>query len=868
MPLTPGSTFGAYTVGPMLGSGGMGEVYQARDSRLGRNVALKVLPDAVAHDHDRLARFAREAQALAALNHPHIAQIYGLEEVAARGALVLELVEGPTLADRLARGPLALDEALTIATQIAEALEAAHDAGIVHRDLKPANIKITSSGAVKVLDFGLAKMYVDDAPSRDVSLSPTLTVAGTLAGVVVGTAAYMSPEQARGGRVDKRTDVWAFGCVLFEMLSGRTAFGAETVPDTVVRVLSVEPDLKMLPSHAPAELVSLLKRCLQKDPARRTRDITDARLQIEELTRGASHPAEHSGVRMRVAYAGWFVAAVAIAAAVAVGVVGLRRGPVDQPVVRLSLMTPASPDPFAFAVSPDGRSLVYQAQADGQVRLWLRAFDQEEPRPLAGTDRVERYLWWSPDSRSIAFFADGLLKRIDLDGGFVRTIAQGPNPMRGTWNVDGTILFGSSAGPLSRVAAQGGTSAPATTLLPGQSSHRWPQFLPDGRRFLFLALGMPDVRGIYVGSLDSTQITRIMEGEYGFALVPPAHLLVAHQGALWAQKLRADYAGIEGTMMPVAPHVLAHVSVNALTALSASDAGPIAYRGTGASKQLVWLDRAGREADALTPPDESQWANLRLSHDGRTVAVSRVIDGNTDVWVIDAARRAPRRLTFESSVDGEPMLSPDGSRVIYASDPKAGLWDIYERASDGTGSAMLLLEESENENPRDLSPDGRHLLYARQSARTDYDLWALPLTGERKPFAVVQTPFAEIDARFSPNGRWIAFDSNETGRREIFVQPFPGPGPKVQVSTSGGRFPRWRRDGRELYYIGQDNVLMSTAIDSTQPALSTGLSQPLFAISPNDWYEPSPDGKRFLVISTVSAASPITIVLNWKPPEG
>jgi Tol biopolymer transport system component len=682
----------------------------------------------------------------------------------------------------------------------------------------------------------------------------------------------MSPEQARGAAVDKRTDIWAFGCVLFEMLTGRTAFGADTVPDTIVRILSHEPDLLALPGHTPQSVVSLLGRCLQKDVNRRLRDIADARFQIEEAVSGASLSVAHASaapvVRKRGVYAGWIVAALAVAAAAVMAAVAFRRAPVQLPIIRLNFTTPSAPDPLAFAISPDGLSIVYQAQMDGQLRLWLRRFDQEEPRPLAGTDRAERYVWWAPDSRSIAFFADGALKRIDLNGGIVRTIAQGPNPTRGAWNDEGTILFGASAGPLSRVPAEGGAVEPATALLAGQSSHRWPQFLPDGRRFVFLALGMPDVRGIYLGSLDSKNITRILEGEYGIAFMPPSHLLLAYQGALWAQKLTPDSSAVDGPMVPVAAHVLMNVSVNGLAGLSSSARGSIAYRGSAPSKQLVWLDRAGREVSALTAPDDTQWTQLRLSSDERTVAVTRLINGNTDVWVIDAARGTPSRLTFESAVDGEPVVSADGRRIFYATDPKAGLWDIYERSSDGTGSATLVVEAAENENPRDLSPDGRHLLYAKQSPRTDYDLWALPLTGDRKPFALAQTPFAEIDAKFSPDGRWIAFDSNETGRREVFVQPFPGPGAKIQVSTAGGRFPRWRRDGRELYYIRQDAVLMSRSIELNGSTPATGPAQPLFAVPLNEWYEPSRDGQRFLITRTVSEASPITVVLNWKPPGG
>jgi Tol biopolymer transport system component len=501
----------------------------------------------------------------------------------------------------------------------------------------------------------------------------------------------------------------------------------------------------------------------------------------------------------------------------------------------------------------------------GEAKVWLRSLDQEQPRLLAGTERAEQFLWWSPDSRSVAFFADGVVKRIDLDSGFVRTVAPAPNANRGAWSDQGIILFGASAGPLSRVSAQGGAVQAATALLTGQSSHRWPHFLPDGRHFIFLALGLPDVRGLYLGSLDSTNITRVMEGEYGFAIMPPSHLLLAHQGALWAQKLKPDYTGIEGTMQPVASRVLSQLSVNALTALSTSSTGSVAYRSAAASRQLAWFDRSGREVEAVTAPDDTQWSNVRASRDGLMLTAGRQLNGNTDVWVVDTTRTTPRRLTFETAVDGEAMISPDGRRVIYASDPGAGLWDIYERPSDGTGSPTLLLNATENESPRDLTSDGKYLVYARQSPKTDYDIWAVPLTGERKPFPIVQTPFAEIDARLSPDGRVIAFDSNETGRREIFVQPFPGPGPRVQISSAGGSLPRWRRDGKELYYIGPDAMLMSTPVDLTRNPLTTGSAQALFRVPLNDWYEPSGDGQRFLIIKTVSDPPPVTILLNWKP---
>jgi Tol biopolymer transport system component len=667
------------------------------------------------------------------------------------------LVDGPTLADRLVRGRLSQREALVIAAQIAEALEAAHEAGIVHRDLKSANIKMTSTGGVKVLDFGLAKMLVEEGSRADVSASPTITVAGTRAGVVLGTAAYMSPEQARGAQIDKRADVWAFGCVLFEMLTGRGAFAAETVPDTVVNVLTREPELDSLPSDTSPMVRSLLKRCLHKDQNRRMRDIGDAHFQIEEALTAQAATSVASTLLTGKARRGWAAALVVAAALIATAGVLLRRAPGELPLMRFSLVTPEAPNSFAFALAPDGRSLVYQSQADGQLRLWHREFDRDEAVPLGGTDRGDRP-FWSPDSRSVAFFADGALKRIDLGSGFVRIVTAAPNAVRGAWSSEDTVLFGPSVGPLSRVSASGGPVRPATTLQPGQSSHRWPQFLPDGRRFLFLALGTPAARGVFVGSLDSNVITRLVQGQPGFVLLPPSHLLLADQGALWAQKLNRDYTGTEGGMLPVAPKLLSHPAINGLTALSASPGGMVAYRSAAERRQFVWLDRNGRQTGVLTQPDDTQWSNGRLAPDGETFVSMRMVEGNTDVWVIDAGS-APRRLTFDPNVDGEPFFSSDGRRVVYASDPSAGLYDMYERPADGTGAETLLFNAPENENPRDMTPDGRFLLYAKQSPTTDYDLWLLPLAGDRKPYPLVQTPFLEINGKFAPDGRSIASKS-------------------------------------------------------------------------------------------------------------
>jgi eukaryotic-like serine/threonine-protein kinase len=867
MSLSVGASFGAYTIVRFVGAGGMGEVYQARDVRLNRDVALKVLPVAVAHDQERLARFKREAQTLAALSHPNIGAIYGLEESGGISALVLEFIEGRTLADVI-HGPSTepRGQPWFIARQIAEALQAAHEKGIIHRDLKPANVKITPDGRVKVLDFGLAKVSESSQGySVAISLSPTITTpAMTQAGMILGTAAYMSPEQAKGLAADKRSDIWSYGCLLFEMLTGSRPFEAEDVAETLAAVLMREPDWTRLPPTLPRSVHTLLRRCLERDRSKRLADVAGVLFALDEaLDAPSSHvqPAVQTPARTSVAYAGWLVAAlVAVVATTAL----VRRAPPVAPTMRLQIVTPSSGNPMMFALSPDGQSVVYQVREQGRVQLWLRRLESEDNRPLTNTDGA-LYPFWSPDARSVAFFADGLLKRIDLASGFVRVIAPAPVARSGVWGSAGTILFGPSAGPLFRVSAEGGAVEQATVLTRGQSSHRAPQFLPDGRRFLLLALGEAHVKGVYLASLDGKNVTRLLDGEPPFLFLPPAHMLIVRQGALWAQRLNVDAAKVEGELQPVAPRVFVHRTTNGLAALSASSAGSFAYRAAAESRELVWFDRAGRSLGVIGQADDTQVGEMRLSPDGRTAVVSRAVNGNTDLWLLDLARGSQRRLTFGPAVEGKAVFSPDGNRVGYSSDPTGGLWDIFERRQDGTGDETPLWATPENENPIDWSPDGRHLLYMQQSAKTDYDVWALPIVGDRKPFPVAQTTFAEQDARFSPDGRWVAFESTESGRREIYVQPFPGPGVKMQISSGGGRLPRWPPRGRDIFYLAPDNRVMAVSVTERGSSLEAGTPQALFSLLEVEEYEPSLEGQRFLINRVVSPASPITIVLNWKP---
>jgi eukaryotic-like serine/threonine-protein kinase len=877
-----GTKLAHYEITMHIGSGGMGDVYQAADTKLGRSVAIKFLPEAFSHESERVARFQREARVLASLNHANIAAIHGVEEINGRHFLVMELVPGDTLAERIKHGAIPVEEALPIAKQIAEALEEAHEKGIIHRDLKPANIKVTPEGKVKVLDFGLAKAYEREHTDAAVSNSPTISMAASNAGMILGTAAYMSPEQARGRTLDKRTDLWSLGCVLYEMLVGTPVFRGEDVTEILASVVKSEPDWSAIPVTTPAPIRRLLRRCLEKDRKQRLDSASAARLEIEEaMTAAAVEVAPSSSARRAASSpAAWVIAAAAVLVAAGLASVHYREVPPSvPPEMRTEIVTPGTSDPISFALSPDGKQIVYAASVDGGLRLWLRALDKTTAQPLAATEGAA-YPFWSPDSRSIGFFADSKLKRLDIGGGQPQTLANAVGGRGGSWNAEGIILFSSgTAGPLFRISASGGEAAPVTKL-DKQTSHRFPQFLPGGREFLFFALGPPEIQGIYLGSLDSADNRRLTAADTAGAYLAPGWLLWMQAGTLRAQRL--DVARRERTGDPVTLADPVAFDANLyLGGFSVSAAGLVAYRSGGSSvrRQLVWFDRAGKSLGTLGAPDENSLSYPRIAPDGRRVAVYRTVQGNSDVWLLDSARTT--RFTFDAALDRYPVWSPDGSRIVFDSNRK-GARNLYIKTSGGAGDETLLVESVQDKNSNDWSRDGRFILFHSIDPQSNRDLWVAPLEGDRKPWVFLKTNFDEREAQFSPDGRWVAYESNESGRYEINVRPFALPGGSTagnggqwQVSTAGGICAVWAPDGKELYYIAPDGKLMAVPVAVNGANFAPGAPVALFQTrifgggvdtSQGRQYDVSSDGRILINTIPEAASSPITLLQNWRSP--
>jgi Tol biopolymer transport system component len=900
MSIDVGTRLGSLEITALIGKGGMGEVYRARDTKLKREVAIKILPDEFAHDPERVIRFQREAEVLASLNHPNIAAIYDVQEAGATRFLVLELVEGETLAGRIQGGAIPIEEALDIAKHICEALEAAHEKGVIHRDLKPANVKITPEGKVKVLDFGLAKVLEHGAGPSNFSESPTL-LSRTLGGVILGTAPYMSPEQARGQPAGEQSDIWAFGAVLYEMLTGGPAFSGETLTDVLGGIVRTEPDWTALPERTPSLIRLLLRQCLQKNLAARLHHIADARIQMDAALNPASiemSVAQPASTTRRLTL--WMVLAVllplAVAAATTPFIVWYYRL-ASQGVVNVRFSVPP-PDNAQFgqvgtqpaiALSPDGRKLAFIAVTGGVNRLWIRSLDSVEARPLVGTDGVSATFsaapFWSPDSRFLAYFAQGKLKRIDVSGGPPQTLCDADGSS-GTWSGKNIIVFdaGQAGGPLKRIPATGGKPESVTALDASrhEEMHLYPHFLPDSDHFLFLARGPArENNAIMVGSLTSKEVKLVITADSRVAYDPSGYLLYVREGSLLALPFDGTKLQAHGDPLPIADAVRQNVSTGS-AAVALSSNGVLAYRTVSAAVgnyKLTWLDRAGNVLSTLGEAGFN--INPKLSPDGKKVAVQRFDPqtGNTDIWIIDVLRGSSTRLTFDGGSDRDPIWSPNGDQIAFSSDEKQS--GLYLKSATGVGNPELLLK-SPAPAVWDWSADGKFIAYS-PSREIINDISFYQLFGKHEPLTyLAESNFAHGLAQFSPDVHWLAYASGEAGRLEVYVQSFPTPSSKWQVSTGGGLLPRWRQDGKEIFYLGNDRKLRAVRVRPSDKDKSFDISTPevLFevpslretvgnvgALGRVGGYDVAADGQAFLFNVLVGEASntptPITVITNW-----
>ncbi len=828
----PPSRIGPYEVLEPIGAGGMGEVYRARDTKLGRDVAIKVLPAAFTQDSERVARIRREAHVLASLNHPGIAAIYGLEESDGVVALALELVEGEDLATRLSHGAVPVDDAVSIAKQIAEGLEYAHEHGVVHRDLKPANVKLTQDGRAKILDFGLAKAYSNDQVTSsggvEVSHSPTLSRQMSEAGFILGTAAYMSPEQARGRPIDKRADIWSFGVVLFEMLTGRRLFTGETITDVLAAVVRQDIDWGLLPPSAPSFLRPLVRRCLDRDPTKRLRDIGEARVAIESAI---SHP--EAGTQLRPSLTRralpWAVAAFAMALALVL-VLSAPWRPTPEPArpVRLSVEVGAdvsldTAPGTAAILSPDGTLLVFVARKAGQQRqLYLRRLEQLEASPLSATEGA-RNPFFSPDGQWIGFFAGGKLKKVSLTGGASVTLCNAPDDRGGTWSEDGTILLAPRLEGLSRVSSAGGTPEVLTTPDPAarENTHRWPQALPGGNAVLYTAgmSGNLDDASIVVQSLPNGPKKVVQRGGYHGRYLRSGHLVYMHEGTLFAAPFNLGRLETSGPRAPVLEGVTANAGYGGAQ-FALSDSGTLAFL-PGPNVQ-AGVSIQSMDKDGKTQPLRATagiYNNIRLSPDGKRLAVDLRERSERDVWIYEWERDTMSRLTVDPGEDARPVWTPDGRRIVFSSTrADRTTANLFWQRADGTGEAERLTESKNQQYPASWHPSGKFLAFHEGAGPSRTDLWILPLEGDvatgwkpGKPNVFLNSPFDEGVAAFSPDGRWLAYMSDESGTYEVYVRPFPGPGSKWQVSAGGGSYPVWCRPRRELFYRTPDFTLAVAA---------------------------------------------------------
>ena len=874
-----GQTIAHYTITEKIGEGGMGEVYRATDTKLKRDVALKVLPESFTQDPQRMARFTREAQVLASLNHPNIGAIFGLEEEDGVRALALELIEGEDLSERIAKGPIALEEALQIALQIAEALEAAHEKGIIHRDLKPANVIVTPEGTVKVLDFGLAKAMEEGPTGSDVTHSPTLTMQATQAGIILGTAAYMSPEQAKGRRVGKMTDIFAFGAVLYELLSGQKAFLGDGVSEMLAAVIKTEPNWTALPAHVPSSIGRLLKRCLRKERSARLHDIADVRIAIEDARESADAPVPGRALAWWQRPLGLLAAGLALSAIIGSLTWFLsraERGTDAQPTTRFTIQPAADlalDSRFsAPIISPDGRALVFVANR----RLYTRAMNSLETKFIPGTEEA-RSPFFSPDGEWVGFLTDTHIKKVALSGGTPLTVCEASNGIVPAWGPGGEIIFGREGSTgLWRVSEDGGNPEPFSKLAEGDVDHDYPQVLPDGETVLYTIsttgnTGWDDAQLVAQNRMTGKREI-VFEGGTNARYTSSGHLVYARSGSILAVPFDLKRLEVSGTSVTVVNGVAA--TFTGFAPFSISDSGALAYVPGGVSGvtgRLVWVDRNGREE--IIDPEPRGYADLRISPDGARAALSiRGPDNNVDVRIYDFEAKTLSRLTTNPAEDFGFLWSQD-SRRIYFSSAREGPHTIFWRDVSGTEPAERLVPSTMTRVPFSWSRDGTTLVSNSIPAETGIQIDAISLDDERSITPLIRTPFRENFPAVSPDGRWIAYESNESGQPEIYVRPFPHVDDnKWRVSRDGGTKPLWRSDGREIFYR-DGNSVMATSVE-TSAGFEVGDPELLFErlyqpVLIHD-YDVAPDGQKFLMVKPVEAVQQgliagqqIVIVLNW-----
>ena len=909
MSFAAGIRVGPYEIVSAIGAGGMGEVYSARDTRLHRDVAIKFLPAGVSADPERLARFEQEARAAAALNHPNILAVHDVGSYQDAPYIVSELLDGQTLRERMGSGPLPVRKAIEYAIQVARGLAAAHEKGIVHRDLKPDNVFVTIDGRVKILDFGLAKLTEREPAMLNASVLPT-TPPQTVPGIVLGTIGYMAPEQVRGVGADVRTDIFAFGALLYEMIAGRRAFAGDTTIDVMTAILKEDPpDLPATERQMPPALQRIIDRCLEKSPAARFQTASDLAFALESLsTQSANASAIVADQRKeswlwgpRAAMVWAAVACLLLVATIVLAVGYTSRAPATPPVVQFTIDEPANATFFggpAYApgavISPDGRHIAFMATRDSSTAnfLWVRSLDATAARLLNGTDGAS-FPFWSPDGKSIGFFSQGKLRKVDVAGGAIQTLCDATAGEGGTWNRDGVIVFAPSiTGPLARVSAAGGEPSPVTTLSRAEmeSSHRWPEFLPDGRHFLFLSEPGNVVK---VGLLDSAEIVRVTTGS-SRALYADGQLLFVRDETLVAQPFDVKELRTTGEAVPVAEDVRVNPA-NGRAAFAVSPTGILVYRigGNAVPVQLTWFDRTGKELQKIGQPKD--YRGMALSPDAQRVVVhlhetsgrSTVGFGGGGLWVVDIGRGTESRFTFTGAHDTSPRWSPDGLRIVFTSNQTAipprgagrsgGSLGLYVKAAGGVTPEELLMKSDSAIIAQSWSRDGRFIAFDSDGGKSLTDVFLLPLAGDRKVIPFLTTAANEGQAEFSPDGRWIAYTSDESGAADIYVQPYPPTGRKWLVSTGGGVEPRWRADGKELYYVSRvPTKLMAVDVKAQGVDFEPGVPRALFSTpgirangpgvaSINGSYAVSGDGQKFLVslVPVALDATPLTVVLNW-----